>query len=132
MDWRWSSLGTTVANVQPTRLVVGRVGARSQFAVATLARQPCLAVVFLGCRRAQISNCDCHHSVGDLELLEDRLLDPKQPLVFSLGVLGLHEAEHLDLVELMHAEDAAGAFAGSSTLAAKAGRETRVAAGQLL
>jgi hypothetical protein len=42
------------------------------------------------------------------------------------------EREHLDLVELVHAEDAARVLAGRTRLAAKARREARVAARQLL
>ena len=44
---------------------------------------------------------------------------------------GLDEREHLDLVELVHAEDPARVLAGRARLAAKAGREARVAARDL-
>ena len=50
----------------------------------------------------------------------------------SRRVLRRDEAEHLDLVELMHAEDPARVFAGGAGLAAEAGREAGVAAGQRL
>ena len=46
--------------------------------------------------------------------------------------LGIDEAEHLDLVELVHAEDAARVLAGGARLAAEAGREAGVAARQRL
>ena len=49
----------------------------------------------------------------------------------SSGVLRLDEAEHLDLVELVHAEDAARVAAGGARLAAEAGREAGVAQRQL-
>ena len=50
----------------------------------------------------------------------------------ACGVLGRDVREHLDLVELVHAEDAAGVLAVRAGLAAEAGREARVAQRQLV
>ena len=47
-------------------------------------------------------------------------------------VLGLAVDEHLDLVELVDAEDAARVLAGRAGLAAEAGREARVAERQVV
>ena len=47
-------------------------------------------------------------------------------------MLGLDEAEHLDLVELVYAKDAARVLAGRSGLATKAGREAGIAQRQTL
>ena len=44
----------------------------------------------------------------------------------------LDEAEHLDLVELMHPEDPARVLPGGTGLAAKAAREARIAPRQLV
>ena len=46
--------------------------------------------------------------------------------------LGVHELEHLDLVELVDAEDAARVLAGRAGLAPEAGREARVAERQVV
>ena len=48
------------------------------------------------------------------------------------GVLGRDEAEHLDLVELVHAEDSARVLAGRAGLAAEARREPGIAQRQPL
>src|SRR4051794_36689254 len=50
--------------------------------------------------------------------------------MLRLGVLGLDEREHLDLVELVDAEEAARVLAGGARLAPEARGEARVAARQ--
>ncbi len=52
--------------------------------------------------------------------------------MLGLRVLGEDVGEHLDLVELVHAEDAPGVLAVRARLAAEAGREARVAQRQAL
>ncbi len=49
-----------------------------------------------------------------------------------LGQVGLDEAEHLDLVELVHAEDPPRVLARGAGLAAEAAGEARVAQRQLV
>src|SRR6185437_10690124 len=120
------------ANVQPARLVVGRVRARRQLAVALLAGQPRLAVVLLGGRVAEVVDGDVDDAVGQRELAQDLLLDREDALVLIGGVLGRDEAEHLDLLELVHAEDAARVLPGRTGLAAEARGEAGVAQRQLL
>ena len=115
-----------VAAVEAARLVVGRVRGRGQLAVAALARDPCLAVELAGGGGAEIADRDVDDSIGDLEGSEDPLLDSEQALMLVLGAGRLHEREHLDLVELMDAKDAAGVLAGGAGLAAKAGGDPRV------
>ena len=117
---------------QAARLVVGRVRRRRQLPVALLARQPRLAVVLLRRGRAQVAGGDVHDAVRDLEVLQDLLLDREQPLVLLSRGRGLDEREHLHLVELVHAEDAARVLAGGARLAPEAGREARVAQGQIV
>jgi hypothetical protein len=53
---------------------------------------------------------DVHHPIGNRERLEELLLDRQQPLVLLTPHRGrpVDEREHLDLVELVHAEDPAG------------------------
>ncbi len=120
------------ADVQAPGLVVGGVGAGGELAVATLAGQPRLAVVLLGGRGAEVAHGDVDDAVGQAESGEDLLLDREDALVLGAGVGGLDEAEHLHLVELVHAEDAARVFAGGAGLAAEAGREAGVAQRQAL
>ena len=60
------------------------------------------------------------------------LLDRQQPLVLVDRRRRLDEAEHLDLVELVHAEDPARVAPGGARLAPEARREARVAQRQLV
>ena len=60
-------------------------------------------------------------------LREHLALPTEQPLVFGLGLLGLAVDEALDLVELVHANDAAGVLAVAAGLAPEARRPPRVA-----
>src|SRR5690349_11164976 len=115
------------AGTEAARLVVGRVRAGGELAVAALARDPGLAVVLLRRRGAEVADGDVDDAVGDLELAEDPLLDRQQALVLLTGGVRLDKREHLDLVELVDAEDAAGVAAGGAGLAAEAGREGAVA-----
>ena len=121
------AVGRPVPAAEAPCLVVGRVRAGGQLAVALLARDPGLAVVLLRRRRAEVADGDVDDAVGDLQLGEDPLLDRQQPLVLLRRLGGLDEREHLDLVELVDAEDAAGVAAGGAGLAAEAGREAGVA-----
>ena len=56
------------ADVQAPGLVVGRVRARGQLAVACLARQPRLAVVLLRGRAPEVGDGDVHDAVGQVQL----------------------------------------------------------------
>src|SRR5205807_10395554 len=69
--------------------------------------------------------------VGNLEGLQDPLLDGENPLVLRGRVLRSHEREHLDLVELVDPEDPAGVAARGARLSAKAGRKATVTQRQL-
>ena len=85
---------------------------------------------FLAALRAEVVDRDVDDAVRDAEPLEDLLLDAQQPLVLGRRLRRLDEREHLDLVELVHAEDAARVLAGGARLAPEAGREPGVAARQ--
>src|SRR5581483_6415145 len=101
-------------------------------AVASLAGEPGLDVVLLHGRGAEVAGGDVDDAVRDAELLDELLLDGEQELVLSARVLGPHEREHLDLVELVDAEHAARVLAGRAGLAAKVRREARVPDVQLV
>ena len=72
------------------------------------------------------------HSVGDAKRLVERLAVPDHLLEhLPRGVVvGGRDTELLDLLELMHAEDAEGVAAVAASLLAEAGGEARVAKGQ--
>ena len=62
-------------------------------------------------RGAEIADRDVHDAVRDVEVPNDLLLDAQHELVLVPRVLGPREAEHLDLVELVHPEHAAHVLA---------------------
>ena len=98
-----------------------------QLAVGALAGEPRLDVVLAGGAGAEVAGGDVDHAVGQLQRLEELLLPLQQPQVLGRGLLGPAEAEHLDLVEPVHADDAAGVLAVGAGLAAEAGRPAGVA-----
>ena len=69
---------------------------------------------------------------GKLELLHELLLDLEQAVVLLARPLRPREHEHLDLVELVHAEDPARVLAGGAGLAPEAGRVAGVPQRQLV
>src|SRR5436190_21384608 len=115
------------AHGEAARLVVGRVRAGGELAEALLTGQPRLDVVLLRRRRTEIVCSNVHHPVGHAEVLHDALLDREQPFVLGRRVLGPNEREQLDLVQLVHAKDAACVPPRGARLAAEAGREAGVA-----
>ena len=70
---------------------------------------------------------------GQPEPADDRLLDREDPLVLvPRRRSGIAEREHLDLVELVHAEDAARVLAVGAGLAPEVRRDARVPARELV
>jgi hypothetical protein len=86
----------------------------------SLAGQPSLDVVLLRRAAPEIARGDVHHSEGDLEIPQDLLFDADEELVLVPAGLGRREAEHLHLVELVHAEHAAHVLAVRARLATEA------------
>src|SRR4051812_35937379 len=98
MDKLWGLVFTRpVSAAEAPRLIVGCIRARGQLTVAALAWDPGLAVVLLRGRRAEVSDGDVDHTVRNLELGEDALLDRQQALVLGRRLARLDEREHLDL-----------------------------------
>ena len=120
------------ATAEAPRLVVRRVGAARQLAVAALARQPDLDVVLLRRRGTEVAGRDVRDAVVQAERLRDLLLDREQPVVLLPRAVGMAEREHLDLVELVRAEDAARVLARRAGLAPEARRDAAVAERQVL
>src|ERR1700734_1305789 len=85
------------ANAKASCLVVGRVRAGGELAVASLTWYPSLAVVLLGGRAAEIRHGDVENAIGKPEALQNLLLDRQDALMLLDRVLGQHEAEHLNL-----------------------------------
>ena len=121
-------VGVAVADGQPPGLEGGAVRGAGQLPVGALAGEPRLDVELARGAGAEVAGGDVDDAVGQLERLEELLLPGEQPAVLVGGLLGPAEAEHLDLVEPVHADDAAGVLAVGAGLAAEAGRPAGVAA----
>src|SRR5207248_1167617 len=81
-----------------------------------------LAAVLAGSARAQVAGRDVDHPVRHLDLGEHLLLPREQALVLGVRLLLAAVDEHLDLVELVHADDPASVLAIGAGLAAEARR----------
>src|SRR5699024_939093 len=84
------------------------VGGRGELAVGALGGDPRLAVVLPGRRGAEVATRDVDDAVRQAHRLEHLLLEAEQSLVLGVRLLGLAPREHLHLVELVDADDAAG------------------------
>ena len=76
---------------------------------------------------AAIACCDIDYAVRHFDVRQHLALPAQQSLVFGLGIVGFAVDEALDLVELMHADDAARVLAVAAGLAAEARRPAGVA-----
>src|SRR6185436_6218646 len=120
------------ASPEPARGVVGVVRARRELAVPAFRRQPRLDVELLRGGRAEVARGDVDDAVRQAETTDDLLFYRENALVLVERRLGLDEREHLDLVELVDAEDAARVLPVRSRLAPEARRIARVARGQVV
>src|SRR6267143_2147541 len=114
------------ADVEPPLLVVRAVAAADYLSVVSLPREPGLDVVLLCRYGADVPRTDIHDPIRDLKSAVDRLAVRSELLVPRPAVLGSTENELLDLVELMHAEQAFRVDAVPADLPS----ETRTRAGQ--
>src|SRR5207245_8384041 len=94
------------AGVQSARLVIGAVAAADHLTVRVLPRKPGLDIILLRGDRADVPGADVHDAVRDLEGAVDRLAVRAEFLVPGPAVLRPAEDELLDLVELVHPEEA--------------------------
>src|SRR6478735_817697 len=124
---RAGALGRTVlvehafADVEPARLEGGAVRGRGQLAVGALGGDPGFAVKLAGSGIAEVPRGRVDHAIGQLALGQHLLFPGQQARVFGGGLLDRGVDEHLHLVELVHADDAAGVLAVRTGLAAVAG-----------
>src|SRR5690606_23116035 len=103
------------------RLVGRAVGGRGELTERVLRRNPRLDVV-LACRaRAEVARGRVDDAVAQAEGLEHALLPAEQAEVLGLGLFRRRVDKHLELVELVHADDAAGIATVRPGLAAVAG-----------
>lgn len=120
------------ADLEVARLVVSAVGARDQLLVGALEGEPGLQIVLLGSSVIQGSRDDRDNTVGETQGLVKlfRVLD--HVVKHLPGLLGLSQAELLNLLELVDTENTPGVTASSTGLLAEAGRVAGVLDGQLL
>ena len=118
-------------NAQPAGLELGAVRGRRHFAVLALRRYPRFAVVLARSTRPEVAGSDVDHAVRHLERVEELPLPRQQSLMLGCGVSRIAEGEHLDLVELVNADDALGVLAVRAGLPAKARGEPGIPQRQL-
>ena len=75
------------ADVEPAGLELGAVRRRGQLAVVALGGDPRLAVELPLGRETEVTGGDVDDAVRQLELVEELLLPPQQPLVLGVGLL---------------------------------------------
>mmetsp|Transcript_27363 Transcript_27363/g.71655 ORF Transcript_27363/g.71655 Transcript_27363/m.71655 type:complete len:506 (+) Transcript_27363:214-1731(+) len=113
------------------RLVVGAVRAGHQLAVLALALvvagEPALKVVLHGSGVVELTGHDGNYMIGDLKALVKLLGSLDHVFVFVPGLLRLREHELLNLLELVHPEDAADVAAAAAGLPPEAGGDAHIA-----
>ena len=127
-----SGLLLSAAGADAARLVVGAVGARDELPVRVLSGEPALEVVLLDGGVVELGRDEADDAVGDAEALVELLGGEAHLHLLGRGELEVvgRDAELLDLIELVDAEDAADVLAGRSGLLAEAGGHAAVAAGE--
>ena len=116
------AFGVLEAEVEPAGLEILEIGATGDFEVGVLAGSPDLDVVGFGAAEAEVAGAKLDDAVMEAEELEHLLGIGGERFEFRVGGLRGGELDQLDLVELMDADEAAGAEAGRPGLAAEAGR----------
>ena len=109
------------AYVQAACLVGGAVRGRGQLAVGALGGDPRLTVEFACGRGAQVPCGGINHAIRKTAFLQHFLFEGAHLLVYFFRLLHLAVDEHFGLVELVHANDTAGVFTGSTGFTAVAG-----------
>ena len=99
------------ADAEPPRLEVGAIGSAGDFrvfAAVAATGHPRFQIVFAVGWTAKLAGVDVKHSIGNLESLEELLLDAKQFLMNRFALIGQRKREHFDFRELMNPKQAAG------------------------
>mmetsp|Transcript_1075 Transcript_1075/g.1642 ORF Transcript_1075/g.1642 Transcript_1075/m.1642 type:complete len:501 (-) Transcript_1075:722-2224(-) len=124
--------GVLEARLHAAGLEGAHVRAGADLAVGVLRRQPDLQVIGLDRAKAHVARAQQHRAVRQAELLQDGLGVAGHLVERRHAVLGMLDADHLDLVELVLADHAAGVAAGRARLRAEAGAVGGQLDGQIL
>ena len=126
-----STTSLAEADVETAGLVVGAVGAGDKLAVLLGAGEPAFEIVLGGGGVVEGAGDDGDDAVGEAELLVPLLRGGDHALEFFPALVGLDDAELLDLLELVDTEDAEGITAVAASLLAEARGVSGVADGKL-
>ena len=118
-------------DLKVTALVVGTVGARDQLLELSLVGEPSFKIKLLGSCIVEGAGDNGNHTVRDSEGLIELLRVGDHVLKHLPRLLGLGNAELLDLGELVDAENAPNVPAMGTGLLAEAGRVTGVLQGEI-
>lgn len=120
------------ADLEVAGLVVGAVGARDELLELALVGEPSLEIELLGGRVVEGARDDGDDAVRDAERLVEGLRVGDHVVEHLPRLLGLGDAELLDLGELVDAEDAPDILAMGTGLLAEASGITGVLQGEVL
>ena len=96
------------SKLHPARLEIFAVRATGYFQVRILSRRPDLNVVALGRRKTQIAGAQFDDSIMQAEQLQYAFCVSCKRFQFVIRFFRRRDFDQLHLVELMHAENAAG------------------------
>src|SRR5258706_1186207 len=120
------------ADLAAVRLERAAVARRRDLEPFPDAGPPRLYVVALHCGEPEVASAALDDAHGQLQLLDHIDRELREAIELLRRILGQREADHLDLIELMPALDAAHVATGAHLLAAEASRVRDVPQRQLL
>ncbi len=88
--------------------------------------EPHFKIIGLGGRKSHVPGAERHHTIGKIQVLQNRLCVPCQMLKLFIGPIGRGERDQFDLVELVEAYETSGVFSVGSRLSSEAGGVGRV------
>src|SRR5690349_5668718 len=120
-ELRFGARGRPVTDVGAARLEIGERARARHLEPLSDTRRPHLEIVLLGGGEPEVADGHEHHTVRQLQPAQHFLRVSRQHLVLGGRIFRAAEAHQLDLVELMHPQQAAGVLPGGTRFAAKAG-----------
>src|SRR5690606_9296338 len=94
------------SQLHSTRLIIRETRAAGNFQVFPMSGSPNLDVIGFRCRKSDVSSAQLDDPIVQPKLLENRFGVAGQLLEHLESLIGMHDLDQLDLVELMHANDA--------------------------